>query len=463
MRQRRRPGALSRAVPSLFVALVASATLAVSHTARGEEPTHVGGARGRVRVSPDQPLQPLIDAAEPGATLVLAPGEHRGPVTLTRPLTIRGERGARIVGNGQGSVVTIEADGVRIDRLEVRRSGRNLSKDDAGILIFGDDVQVTDVQLSENLHGVYVHAGAGVRLRGLHVIGLAATEEGPEVIGAEEAHREDAMHHSPPSARSLMGNGLHLFDADGAIVEGNHIHHVRDGIYVAHTNNAEFRANRIHDSRYGIHYMYSSDNVMAANELWDNVAGPALMFSRNLQVMDNVLRDHGGFRAYGLLLQNVDASAIHGNQIHGNRVGMRLQNSSANEFRSNRIDGNLTGVTITPSSRDNALTRNRFGMNLRQVALPGPVPPAQWSVDGEGNEWNGALPLDLTGDGISNWPHHEVDLMAERRERFPEIQLLIGSAGIRVVEWALSRAPVPGTRHITDPHPLVRPRDRARR
>jgi nitrous oxidase accessory protein NosD len=46
--------------------------------------------------------------------------------------------------------------------------------------------------------------------------------------------------------------------------------------------------------------------------------------------------------------------------------------------------------------------------------------------------------------------------MAGRAEDSPHLQLLIGSPGIRVLEWALSRAPVPGMRHITDPHPLTR-------
>jgi nitrous oxidase accessory protein len=222
-----------------------------------------------------------------------------------------------------------------------------------------------------------------------------------------------------------------------------------------------FSGNRVHDCRYGIHYMYSSDNVVARNELYRNVAGPALMFSRNLEVSDNVLHDHGGMRAYGLLLQNVDASVIRRNEIRGNRVGMRLQNSSASDFYDNRIVGNLAGITLNSSSRDNTFTRNRIGPNLRQMELTGPVPPTRWSVDGIGNRWSGVLPMDLTGDGVSEWPHHEVDLMAERREAFPPAALLTGSLGIRAVEWALSRAPVPGMRYITDPHPLTReaPRD----
>ena len=413
-------------------------------------------AQTNVRIAAGQPLQEAVDAAMPGDTLILAAGDHAGPVVVNRRVTLRGEPGARVIGAGRGSVITIEANGVDVNRLEVRRSGRDLAKDDAGILVVGDSVRVSYIEALENLHGIYVRSGKHPVLLNNRVVGLAAFGDDPEVVGADADHHEDAGHDAPPSTQALIGNGLHLFDADGARVEGSHVQQVRDGIYVAHTSNAVFRSNRIHDSRYGIHYMYSSDNTIADNELWSNVAGPALMFSRDLTITGNVLRDHAGFRAYGLLLQNVDASVIHDNEIRGNRVAMRLQNSSANDFQLNRIFGNLAGTTINSSSRDNTFTRNTFGLNLRQIELTGPTPPNDWSLNGIGNRWQGALPMDLTGDGISEWPHHEVDLMGERRESFPPVQLLTGSLGLRIIEWALARAPIPGTRHITDLHPIVR-------
>ncbi len=410
--------------------------------------------------SPFGSLQQAVDEAVESDTLILPAGDHHGPVTISKSITLRGESGARIIGDGTGSVITVDAPGVRIEHLEVRGSGRDLSRDDAAILVLGDDVYIAHTDAHENLHGIYVRYGNRPHILNNHIIGLAAFDPDPQVEGAEAALRADAGHHAPPGTQALMGNGLHFFNATGAHVEGNRIEHARDGIYVAHTSESVFRGNKIHDSRYGIHYMYSSNNVIEGNELWANVAGPALMFSRDLEVSGNILHDHVGFRAYGLLLQNVDVSTIRENEIRGNRVAMRLQNSSANHFQGNRIFGNLAGTTINSSSRDNSFTRNEFGLNMRQIELTGPAPPNEWSVDGVGNYWQSALPMDLTGDGISEWPHHEVDLMGRRREQFPAVQLLTGSLGLRVLEWALARAPTPGTPHITDPDPLVRP-DRA--
>lgn len=420
-------------------------------------PRGVGEPAGpTVLVQPGEPLQSRVDEAASGATIWLAAGVHRGPLVLSRPLILRGQPGAQLRGGGEGSVITISGDEVRVEALEVSGSGRDFSCDDAGVLVTGRGATIQGLRLHDNLHGIYVRRAARATVSGNEVIGLAATHPEPPAVVGHDAHLADEIHHDPPSTQALLGNGIHLFNARRAVVLNNRIHHVRDGIYVAHTSGAEFRGNRIHDSRYGIHYMYSSQNVISENELWRNVAGPALMFSRDLEVSGNILRDHGGLRAYGLLLQNVDMSKFHDNVIIGNRVGVRLQGCSGNAFRGNRIAGNLGGMTMNSSSVDNTWTRNTFGFNLHQVELTGPVPPTEWSVSGVGNRWQGALPLDLNGDGISEWPHHEVDLMGDSRERFPASQLLIGSPGIRALEWALKRAPVPKLRYVTDPHPMVR-------
>lgn len=421
-----------------------------------------GGASDTVHVdaAPGDDLQAVLDEAAPGSRIVLSPGTHRGPVVVRQRLTLAGGPGVELRGGGRGSVVTIEANDAHVDGLRITGSGRRFADDDAGVLVTGDRVRVTDCTLARNLHGIYVRGGGDATVKGNQVIGLAAFEDEPELDDDIGPGHGDDIHHDPPGTQSLMGNGIHLWNAGGARVIDNHIQHARDGIYVAHTSDAAFEQNRIHESRYGIHYMYSSNNTIRGNELWDNVAGAALMFSRHLEVSDNVLRDHSGLRAYGLLLQDVDVSVFERNAMRGNRVGLRLQASSGNTFRDNLVLGNLAGMTLNSSSIDNAWTRNTIGPNLRQLELTGPVPNNAWSIDGVGNRWHGAMAIDLTGDGISQWPHHEADLLAERRERFPYIQLLEGSPGVRAVEWALTRAPLPGTRYITDPHPLLRSSER---
>lgn len=438
---------MSRARPWLFIAAAILPALLLMQGVMADQ---------TLIVQPGENLQAMADAAPPGATILLAAGVHRGPLKLSQPLTLRGQDGTHLMGTGTGSVLVVAGDNINVENLEISHSGRDFAIDDAGVQVLGRNARIQGLLLHDNLHGIYVRRAVGAQVLDNEVIGLAATQTDLPPDAVHDDHMSDGMHHNPPSAQSLMGNGIHLFNARKAVVANNLIHHVRDGIYVAHTSGAVFRGNRIHNSRYGIHYMYSSDNIIEGNELWRNVAGPALMFSRNLTVSNNILRNHRGFRAYGLLLQNIDSSRFADNLIIGNRVGMRLRDCSNNQMTDNRIAGNLSGLTLDSSSIDNLFTRNVFGFNLHQVELTGPTPPTEWSANGIGNRWHGAMPLDLNGDGISEWPHHEVDLIGARREQFPAVQLLIGSPGIRAMEWALKRAPVPKMRFLTDPHPLTR-------
>ncbi|MEX2466041.1 MAG: NosD domain-containing protein [Gemmatimonadota bacterium] len=410
-------------------------------------------------VRPESDLQRFLDAVAPGSVVRLEAGDHRGPVVLRRAVTVVGAPGARILGSGRGTVVTVEAPATRLDRFTVRGSGRDLERDDAGVLVAADSVTIQGLRLSDNLHGIYVRGGRGARILGNEIVGLGSGAGVSAPVGQQTGHAaHPAGHATPtptPTTQSLAGNGIHLWSADGAVVERNHIRGGRDGIYVAHTNGARFVDNRVRETRYGIHYMYSHGNRLAGNDLARNVAGAALMFSSDLDVVGNRFHDHAGALAYGLLLQDVERSRIVDNTLRDNRVGLRLQSSSANELFRNVITGNVRGVTLGSSSRDNRYSRNRIVANLRDLELTGPVPPSDWSVHGVGNVWGGALPMDLTGDGVSEWAHHEVDLFGARREEFPALQLLSGSLGIRLLEWALGQVPVPGTRHVRDPHPLV--------
>ena len=126
------------------------------------------------------------------------------------------EAGAGVVGTEKGSVITVEADDVSISHLEVRGSGRDLSKDDAGILVLGNQAYIAHVHERENLHGIYVRYGKGARLLSNDIVGLAASGEPLNLVGAHDDSHDHAGHDAPPRAQSLMGNGVHLFDADGA-------------------------------------------------------------------------------------------------------------------------------------------------------------------------------------------------------------------------------------------------------
>src|SRR5262244_401681 len=83
-------------------------------------------AAAAARIEPGRPLQAAIDAAVAGDLLVLGAGRYEGRVMIGKPLTLAGEAGAEIVGDGNGSVVTVTAPDVTIRGLTVTGSGLGL-------------------------------------------------------------------------------------------------------------------------------------------------------------------------------------------------------------------------------------------------------------------------------------------------------------------------------------------------
>ena len=104
-------------------------------------------------------LQADIDKAADGDVLILAAGDHAGPIRLSRKLTIVGATGATLNGSGKGSVVTISAPDVVIRGLTIRGSGRDPEKMDAGVFVEKTATRalVEGNKIEGNLYGIYLH------------------------------------------------------------------------------------------------------------------------------------------------------------------------------------------------------------------------------------------------------------------------------------------------------------------
>src|SRR5215475_2634421 len=68
-------------------------------------------------------LQQRIDAAAPNETIRVESGVHAGAIKINKPLTLVGEPGAEIRGNGSGKVITIAANDVTLRGLRIAGSG----------------------------------------------------------------------------------------------------------------------------------------------------------------------------------------------------------------------------------------------------------------------------------------------------------------------------------------------------
>lgn len=423
----------------------------------------------QIAVAPGAALQPVIDGAAEGDVIILEAGTHQGPVTIDRRLTLQGESGAILQGNGRGSVVTVTAAGSVVRGLTVRGSGKRQDKLDSGIFLAqtATEAVAEDNTVEGNLYGIYIHGAADALVRGNRIHGI----------------REGRMNEA--------GNGVSVWNAPGARVLDNEFRYGRDGIFVVASKRNVFSGNRFGDLRFAVHYMYTNDSEITDNVSIGNSVGFAIMYSHRLLVARNL---SDGDRDHGFLFNYANGSRIVGNTVRGRlqpadrwiRAGMRdggsehgvpaieeplsmatgarigptkcvfIYNANQNRFYDNRFEGCEIGIHFTAGSERNALSGNAFIRNRTQVKYVG-TRYLDWSENGRGNYWSDNPAFDLNGDGIADTAYRPNDLVDKVLWTAPQAKLLINSPAVQVIRWAQSQFPALLPGGVVDSRPLMAP------
>lgn len=96
----------------------------------------------------ERSLVDLLESAAPGAIIELAPGRYAGPLTITRPVTIRGAGDlTRIFGERRGAVLTIRAPGEGRVVVESLLIEDGASEAGGGIFVIEGLVRLHNVQI----------------------------------------------------------------------------------------------------------------------------------------------------------------------------------------------------------------------------------------------------------------------------------------------------------------------------
>jgi nitrous oxidase accessory protein len=394
-----------------------------------------GGARAAVLPVPAQAgvLAEALARAQPGDTLRLGAGVHRGGVTVAVPrLTLAGDHGAVVDAEGEGSVITIAAPDAVVRGLEIRNSGTRLNEMDAGVFInkAGDRARVEGNRLTGNLFGVYLWGPDDALVRSNVIVG-----------------RSDLR-------MSERGNGVSVWNSPGSRVEGNDIRNGRDGIFTQTSQRNVFHGNRLRDLRFGVHYMYTDNSEVSDNVSEGNHVGYALMYSTGLTVTGNHSEND---RDHGFALNYANQSIFRSNVVRQGGVKcVFIYNANYNEFRDNWFEGCGIGVHFTAGSEQNVLTGNAFIGNETQVKYVG-TRYLDWSHEGRGNYWSDNPAFDLNGDGIADGAFRPNDLVDQVVWTYPLAKLLLNSPAIQVLRWAQSQFPALLPGGVVDSAPLMRP------
>ncbi|MFC4169932.1 nitrous oxide reductase family maturation protein NosD [Teichococcus aestuarii] len=411
-------------------------------------------------LAPGEDVQAAVETAAVGEVLELLPGLHHGPVLLDRPVTLAGREGAVLEGPGQGSIVTVTAEGAAVRGLLLRGSGSDVPGMDSAVLLrqSAKRAVVEGNRMEGNLFGVYVHGAEGAVVRGNTILGRAG--------GRMAEH----------------GDGVAVWNAPGARIESNDIRFGRDGIFVKTSKQNIFTGNRLRDLRFGVHYMYTNNSEVSGNISSGNHVGYAIMFSQRLSVRDNISE---GDRDHGLLFNYANGSTITNNWVigqtaatdrraedqvdreHAVPVGdevsgvaptkcVFIYNANRNHFTGNRFEGCGIGVHFTAGSEGNEITGNAFIGNRTQVRYVG-TRHLDWSRAGRGNYWSDNAAFDLDRDGIADAAYRPNDLVDRVLWVAPSAKILLNSPAVQVLRWAQSQFPAILPGGVVDSRPLVTP------
>ncbi len=411
--------------PRVVIAVLAGTVLFL---AGGTAPA----AAAEIRIAAGEAIQPVIEAAAPGDVLRLGPGRHAGPLVIDTPLALVGKPGAIVAGPGSGSVVTITAEDVRIEGLEITGSGTDLPAMDSAVLVrrTATGAQVRNNRMLGNLFGVYLHGAAG------------SVVEHNTIVGRDDLRLSEA------------GNGVSIWNAPGARVLDNAISQGRDGIFVKTSRDNTFARNTFTRLRFAIHYMYTQDSRIIGNQSRGNHVGWAIMYSNHLEIRDNVSDDD---RDHGLLLNSTNYSEVSGNVVrNGGEKCVFVYNAHYNRITGNWFERCPIGIHFTAGSAGNQMSANAFVANRTQVKYVG-TRFIDWAHEGQGNYWSDNPAFDLDGDGISDRPYRPNSVMDDILWTLPAAKLLANSPAVGAIRWAQARFPAIHPGGVADSAPLMRP------
>jgi nitrous oxidase accessory protein len=260
------------------------------------------------------------------------------------------------------------------------------------------------------------------------------------------------------------GDGIKLWNSNGAIVERNRVHDCRD-LVMWYSKDLVVRGNRVERCRYGIHFMYAGQATVEDNDLRDNSVGIFLMYGQDLVLRRNVLLHNRGPSGFGLGLKDVDGVDAHDNVFSDNRVALHVDNSPSRSdlshtYRRNVFAHNDIAVGLMPAVRNNRFAENSFFDNVEQVAVfgGGNLAGNAFTVDGVGNYWSDYRGYDADGNGVGDIAYRSQSLFENLMDREPRMRLFLFGPAQQAVEMASHAFPVvkPKVR-ATDSAPLMQP------
>ena len=394
----------------------------------------IARAEQTVVVSPDGPVRTIAAAiakAPRGGRINVAPGIYREPtINVDKPLTITGDSGAVLDGEGKRQIMTISADSVTVRGLTFRDVATSYREDWAAIkIVEASDCVIENNRIERAFFGIYLARVSRCRIT---------------------HNRLEAT----PSTETTSGNGIHLWTADHITIADNRISGHRDGIYFEFVHDSDVERNISEgNSRYGLHFMFSDDCRYRGNSFRRNGSGVAVMYTRHVEMVDNRFEQSWGGAAYGLLLKEISDATLEGNRFTRNTTGLVADGTTRLVARHNTFADNGWAIRLDANGQDGRITENDFLRNSFDIATNS----RNADTVLEGNYWDGYAGYDLRHDGRGDVPYHPVRLFSLIVAQNEPALILLRSNFVALLDAAERVIPAltPGT--LVDRRPAMHP------
>ncbi len=395
-----------------------------------------GAMAGTIRVCDTCRFQSIAGAiaqANKGDTVLVYPGVYReSNIQVDKSLYVVGINYPRVDVQQQGYGFVLKGDSITLKGFEIYDVEQSYVKEYAAVLVRRcTTFVVEDLRIRRAFFGILAEKSSSGVIRDNRISGVYRTEA-------------DA------------GNGIHLWHCKHMRIEGNVVHHMRDGIYFEFVSRSVIEHNHSHDNvRYGLHFMFSNNDEYHDNIFERNGAGVAVMFSKYIHMRRNVFRDNWGVASYGLLLKEIYDATITDNHFIRNTIGINIDGSTRIRYERNLFQANGWAVRILGASYQNDFSENNFLHNTFDVAFSG----RETTVRFVRNYWSDYTGYDLDRDGYGDVPYRPVKLFSYIVNQVPEAMVLLRSLFVGLINFSEKVSPVFTPDNLVDSKPAMRAYD----
>jgi nitrous oxidase accessory protein NosD len=338
-------------------------------------------------------IQAAVDAASPGTVIRICPGTYPEQVSITKPLSLRGENGVVIEpsnvvmnttstapGAASLAAIILVKDTTDVDIQDVIVDGTNngltaCGPDFIGVLYQNASgevkrVAVRNVKLSPSLNGcqsgsaILVQSGGG-QVSKVDVEDSSIHDYQKNGITANEVETEARIENNvvtgigPTTGTGAAQNGIQIgYGAKGSITKNTVANHIWSPCVSLASCNVTFAVDILVIESDGVSV---EQNLAGVSQVGIDIVGNHAQVSEN-QVFDTLIFD-------GIELKGNDNDARDNSITHSNQAGVFIKGNN-NDVRQNRINEAAYGVLKTAGFTGNVIRRNDFSNVLVMVQDP---------------------------------------------------------------------------------------------